>query len=225
MAIIAKSNKIRCHTDERRLPPAEHSTHPAHTGAVRYPPIFTQKGRFSMERTRTRSLLTRLLSGVSALATAAALMPQMPVLKAAAATTYDLKIDGTAVTDDNKSDIKGDGVFSYNPSTYTLTVSGDYAASSNNLIYCGNAIANLKIYVASDSVLTETGAYHAISLYNATATISGDGRLTVNQESSSSGYSAIRSSGDLTIRNADLELYAKQGVNANNLSVIGIYPS
>ena len=161
-----------------------------------------------MERTRTRSLLTRLLSGVSALATAAALMPQMPVLKAAAATTYDLKIDGTAVTDDNKSDIKGDGVFSYNPSTYTLTVSGDYAASSNSNIISSN-ITNLKINVESDSVLTQSNSYSAISVTS--ATISGDGRLTVNQESSSSGYSAIRSSGDLTVKDADLDLSSKAG--------------
>ncbi len=132
-----------------------------------------------MQHTKQRSLRSRLLSCVSALATAAALLPQMPALKAAAE-TYNLKIDGIPVTDSNKEDILGDGVFSYDSFANTLTVNGNYTASTDNIIFSN--ITNLTVNVAGDSVLTETGDYPVITLF-AAATFSGTGKLTLIDES------------------------------------------
>ncbi|MBQ5335518.1 MAG: hypothetical protein J6Z45_06185, partial [Oscillospiraceae bacterium] len=81
-----------------------------------------------METTRKHSLLGKVLRGGAVLAMAAMALPMIPSLSAEAA-NYELYVGGVQVTDTNKRDIlpsDAPGVFSYNASTKTLTVSGDY---------------------------------------------------------------------------------------------------
>lgn len=84
--------------------------------------------------------LTKLLFG-------AVIVMLFSVLTAvsASAASYDLYIDGTRVTDANKSDILKNGLFSYDSATKTLTVKGDYSTNKeeDDLIY--NCIKGLTI--------------------------------------------------------------------------------
>ena len=47
------------------------------------------------------------------------------------ATNYNLYIDGTRVTSDNASDVKGDGVFVYDASANILYINGSYTTTAS----------------------------------------------------------------------------------------------
>ena len=124
----------------------------------------------------------------------------------AQAASYGIIIDGVEVTDQNKSDILGRGVFSYDPATDTLDVHGVY-----NSTYACIAVykPDVTIYVSAESILSSPDYYSVIQL-NQSATITGPGKLTLHQTgttiNSGSCVHMGNRSGELTLRNA--EVYA-----------------
>ena len=89
---------------------------------------------------------------------------------------YGLSVAGVPVHDHNYSDILGDGVFSYNSSTNTLTVNGN--CDSDECIIENDTVNGLIINVASDSVFTSSSGYGMI--LRSSTTITGPGKLTLD---------------------------------------------
>ena len=161
-----------------------------------------------MFHTLTRSL-RRLLHSGAVIAAAAALLPALPALKAEAA-SYDLIIDGTQVTDSNKSDILGNGIFSYDTYNRTLSIKGSYDATKSTAIR--SDIQNLTIKVAQKSVLTSKDLNHVLCITGDT-TITGGRKLTLKQKGDPTsnvqrGYYAVASfsGASLTIKEVDLTI-------------------
>lgn len=101
-----------------------------------------------------------------------------------------LKIAGKKLTSSNKADILGNGVFSYDPDTRTLTVNGSYSYKTLNasLIEDGGMSA-LTVNVAKDSTLTSNGTVFSI-LNNRSFKLTGAGKLSaVSVNSSAVGLS------------------------------------
>ena len=122
--------------------------------------------------------LDRLLSVILVMMITFMTVP-IELLKANAETKYAISIAGVRVTDENAADILGDGKFSYDNGTKTLTVSGDIARTGGNPSPAiESSVPGLIINVAKDSKLTTTGYSACISL-NADTTITGKGVLTV----------------------------------------------
>ncbi len=88
---------------------------------------------------------------------------------------YDLEIAGTQVTCANASDIRGDGVFSYDPTENKLTVSGNCTTAEHITVW--NNISGLTLYVAEDSRFTTSDNTIAAGK---NMTITGPGKLTLN---------------------------------------------
>ncbi len=116
---------------------------------------------------------------------------------------YELVICGKRVTNRNASDVLGDGVFSYDAETQTLTVSGDCTYErENNIINSG--IEGLVIDVTANSELKTTALYNADVMYLAkNTTIKGDGKLTIVSESLGGLY--FTSSSSVTIEDMNIE--------------------
>ena len=155
-----------------------------------------------MEQTKKRSFLGRMIRGAAALAMAAVLLPTFRSVKADAA-NYSLWIAGTQVTDTNKSDIKGNGVFSYDSASKTLSISGNYTytCSSTSASLVKSTIDGLTIKTTQNSTLKQSGVGWCISM-TGNHTITGSGKLTV---SSSAGATIGIQEGTLTIKNAVLD--------------------
>ena len=81
------------------------------------------------------------------------LLGLLPFTPASAAEVYDLKIAGVQVTSANNNNVLGDGAFSYDPGTNTLTVRGDCNCESKGVTPIINNISDLTIYVANDVTL------------------------------------------------------------------------
>lgn len=116
---------------------------------------------------------------------------------------YGLRIAGVRVTKENASDILGNKVFSYDNSTKTLTVNGDYNYDGT-LGIIETIGSELNIYVASDSHLTMLPGSGALSI-TADTTITGPGILTL--ESGRVAIDIYR--GHLTISDADVNVICK----------------
>ncbi|MBQ5335451.1 MAG: hypothetical protein J6Z45_05845 [Oscillospiraceae bacterium] len=166
-----------------------------------------------MFHTLSRSL-RRLLHGGAVIAAAAALLPALPALKAEAA-SYDLTIDGVQVTDSNKNDILGNGIFSYSSYSRTLSINGSYNATSSYAI--SSDISNLTIDVKKESVLTSKNLY-AVLYIRGDTTITGGRKLTLKQKgnpssSSQRGTNAVAcyNSASLTIKQVDLTVQSLYG--------------
>ena len=147
--------------------------------------------------------LKKLLRGAAVLAMAAAVLPKLPALKADAA-SYNLFICGTRVSDANKADILGNGVFSYNSSLKVLTVQGNCSAGGSPCIE--SSIVGLTIKVEEDSVFEETSYweyYPAIYIKKGSCTITGNGKLTLNCLWDD-GIEIL--SGTLTIKDTNLDI-------------------
>ena len=71
------------------------------------------------------------------------LLTLLPFVGIQAQETYDLYICGTQVTSGNAGNVLGDGVFSYNAETQTLTVSGDCTYDQNYSIIQNDGIDGL----------------------------------------------------------------------------------
>ena len=110
---------------------------------------------------------------------------------------YDLSVGGKTVTDKNASDIMGDGYFSYDVSTNTLTVkNGAKLTSTRGIIY--NYIENLTIKFLGNADLTsDGGGSPCISMYKPTKIIATKG-YTVNLVATGSSVLHVYGT-DLTI--------------------------
>lgn len=132
--------------------------------------------------------------------------PNMPGYLTSASCLFNMSITGTKVTRENCKDILGDGKFSYDPMTKTLTVKGDYRYDSNERII-HSSIFGLTINVAQDAVLENKGD---VILCSNSTTIKGDGKLTLKSNEVTGIY--ITHGTDVTIENMNLDIYAKWGI-------------
>ena len=132
--------------------------------------------------------------------------PNMPGYLTSASCLFNMSIAGTEVKRENRKDILGDGKFSYDPMTKTLTVKGDYRYDSNERII-RSSIFGLTINVAQDVVLENKGD---VILCSNSTTIKGDGKLTLKSNEVTGIY--ITHGTDVTIENMNLDIYAKWGI-------------
>ena len=130
--------------------------------------------------------------------------------------TYELSIAGTQVTAANKSDILGNGVFTYNPAKKRLTINGDFTTAADRLIE--NHIPGLTVYTANDSVLESFGP---VLFCQADTRITGPGKLTLCSETDCGIYQI---NGELTIEDADIDASGQWGIagrpNNESLKII-----
>ena len=93
---------------------------------------------------------------------------------------YPLDICGKKVTSNNASNILGDGVFSYDAETQTLTVSGDCTYDDGYII--DSRIEGLVINIATNSTLTSENYNRDVVYLGGNTTLKGDGKLTISSE-------------------------------------------
>ncbi|MBQ7265816.1 MAG: hypothetical protein IJS61_06930 [Firmicutes bacterium] len=129
---------------------------------------------------------------------------------------YYLWVKGVQVTSSNANDILGDGVFSYNADTKTLTISGDCTYTGNyHKLISNSGIKGLTINVAKDSTLKLSSNSDMISSVIGTdndMTITGSGKLTLISENSTSESScgiSVSYKSTLTLENASIEIIEK----------------
>lgn len=124
---------------------------------------------------------------------------------------YDLKITDTTVTSMNKSDVLRNGIFSYSPSTKTLTVKGSYTVTGSGTIGSSQLIRNniegLTIDVIQDAILECEGIL--IWLQNNT-TIKGNGKLTLKSGGDTGIY--LTEGASATIENMDMVISSMWGI-------------
>ena len=90
--------------------------------------------------------------------------------------TYPLWIDGVQANEQNKDDILGNGLFTYDPESNVLYLKGDYEGRiDTNLIR--SDINNLTVNITKDLTLRNT--HSACVCFFRNATLTGDGKLTV----------------------------------------------
>lgn len=121
--------------------------------------------------------------------------------------TYDLWIQGTPVTDENKNDVFGDGFFRYDDETSTLTVSGD-CTNDDEVIY--SALPFLKLEVEKDVTLTSKNG-SAIVFYG-DGKITGEGVLKAVGNASACGI-FVTNYGSLTLQDAHVEASGGYGIS------------
>ncbi len=178
-----------------------------------------------MQKSKTRSTLSRLLSSAAALAAAMTVLPQLSLSAAAdTVTTYSLKLGGVQVTSANAADILGDGHFSYDASEKKLTLAGDYHGTEY-VDFITNKIQNLTIYVASDSAIypRNNGSYSSDGIYSNgyDFTVTGPGKLTILPNNNR--YAINVRDTNVTFRDASLELggyYAIEPSSYCSLNII-----
>ena len=112
------------------------------------------------------------------------LLALLAIVMQASAASYNLWIAGTQVTDNNRSDILGDGTVTYNSSTNMLTFNN---ATINVADYCvKNYKDGLTIRFIGTNSLTATNK--KVAIYSDTEgelTLTGSGSVTLN------GFNAI----------------------------------
>lgn len=101
---------------------------------------------------------------------------------------YDLMIDGTYVTDTNKDDILGNGAFSYDPVTNTLSVKKSYTAKNNQRNLIWNRIEGLTVRVCADVTLTTSFENRRLFQLLKTTTFTGWGELTIRSKTDGTAY-------------------------------------
>ncbi len=126
-----------------------------------------------------------------------------------------LYVDGTEVTKDNKDDILGDGTFSYNPSSRTLTINKSYTSRNTlNQVIKNSGVNNLIINVPGDVTLSGPDMTYSdiISLtYNTTITGGGTLRVITKDQSKCGIY--ISYGNTLTIADVTVEAEGKNGIS------------
>ena len=101
-------------------------------------------------------------------------------LDALAVTEYELYVAGVKVTSSNKADVLGDGAFSFDPDTNTLTVKGDCDTGTAETNAIKNYISGLTVYVAKD-VNFNIGNDNMVGIFlGESLKITGPGLLKVN---------------------------------------------
>ena len=131
-----------------------------------------------------------------------ALLALLAIVMQASAATYDLWVAGTQVTDNNRSDILGDGTVSYNSSSNMLTLNN---ATINVADHCVKSYMNgLTIRFIGTNSLTATNKNNAVYSYTeGVLTLTGTGSVTLN------GFNAINHHGTLLKIEGGLQLTAK----------------
>ena len=113
-------------------------------------------------------------------------------------------VDGVQVSSENRGDILGNGLFSYDAERNTLCLKGDYAQQNpGNLIRSLNA--GLTIETEGDVTLS---AIQNGLLLGADTTLTGDGKLTI--QTSKQTAIAVTNGATLTLQNLDLEARGDQ---------------
>ena len=125
--------------------------------------------------------------------------------------SYALNIAGTQVTDANAPDILGNGVFSYDKSSNTLFVDGDYTYDDQKAVE--SFIDGLTINAKSDSVITGKGF---VFFLRADTKITGSGKLTVRASSQAGNAIQMWDGAKLTIENANLEASGRQAIQGTD---------
>ena len=139
----------------------------------------------------------KILSMIAAFSVAASVMTEFPVSVCAAVTTYDLTIAGIQVNYDNKDDILGNGVFSFD-GIRTLTVDGSYTFTKGCI---DNGISGLTVNTVSDSELVRL---RDVCIESTKAvTFKGSGTLTV----SGNTCGIYLSNGDMRVNDTTLKVY------------------
>ena len=122
-------------------------------------------------------------------------------------TAYDLAIAGKTVNSTNYNDILGNGVFSYDNATKTLTINGDYTYTDGNHVV-ESYVDGLTINVAGNSTIVSSSNSSIIYLCN-NSTITG-GKLTLmctHPNNDGLGIYVDASSGEvLTIKDATIDI-------------------
>ena len=116
---------------------------------------------------------------------------------------YELWIADTQVTSGNAPDVLGNGVFSYDAASKTLTVQGDFTTQHNII---ANQTPGLTIYVAENSSLY---SQYCALIAHADCTVTGPGRLKLESEEFCAVM--VRDGTDLTLENANLYLLGPTG--------------
>jgi hypothetical protein len=130
---------------------------------------------------------------------------------------YGMKIAGVPVTNANKGDILGDGVFEYLPESKTLLVNGnietDYTVIDvDNTVASNYDIYPLTIDVQKNSTLT--GNKHGgIHLSNGETTITGGGSLSIKAPTATG--IGLLDDATLNISGADIDIDAEYGITGN----------
>jgi len=126
--------------------------------------------------------------------------------------SYDFMVGGVSVTGDNAADILGDGLFSYDAETNTLTVKGSKDFSVNAVV---NNNPSLTIFVANDATLTSSGCTTLLSFCDFTVT--GPGKLTLKPVNSTKADAVFLHAGTMTLVDADVCAFGKRyGITGNN---------
>jgi surface protein len=122
---------------------------------------------------------------------------------------YNISIAGTKVSTLNMGDVLGNGIFSYSPSTNTLTIIGSYTITSgwDDIIYSN--IEGLTIDVTQDAVLENKGSGNVIMLVKST-TIKGEGKLTLKSPDVTGIY--LSGGAPVTIENMNMDIEAYWGI-------------
>lgn len=142
---------------------------------------------------KSKSILFLLL----ALVLVFSLLPVTPAQ--AEGKSYDFMVGGVSVTGDNAADILGDGLFSYDAETNTLTVKGSKDFSVNAVV---NNNPSLTIFVANDATLTSSGCTTLLSFCDFTVT--GPGKLTLKPVNSTKADAVFLHAGTMTLEDADV---------------------
>ncbi len=155
---------------------------------------------------KSKSILPLLLAMVLVFS----LLPVTPAQ--AEGTKYDFMVGGIPVTSDNAADILGDGLFSYDAETNTLTVKGSKTFSTNAIV---NDNDGLTIYVENDATLKTTGSNTLLSYRN--FTITGPGKLTLQVEGEDLSAVFMHHVGTMTLEDANVRITGMDyGINGNN---------
>ncbi|MBQ6552625.1 MAG: dockerin type I repeat-containing protein [Clostridia bacterium] len=151
--------------------------------------------------------LRKLLSTIIAAAMLLALLPNAFI--PASAAEYDLLVAGVKVTDANKSDILGDGAFSYSDELNRLTVRGD-CTSSEDIVE--SDMPGLEVYIAEDVTLRSD---EAVFDFNYSAVITGPGKLTAIAGEIYVAISVYNTTTDATliIKDAWIDVTGRWGIN------------
>lgn len=118
---------------------------------------------------------------------------------------YGISVAGVRVTESNKDDILGNGVFSFDPKTDTLTINKSYKTNLGQLIK--NEIFGLTISVPNDVTITNGyGGEDGFELIYSTQsmTLTGGGRLFLFTQAVNGSTAFYMHSGRLTVLDATL---------------------
>ena len=130
------------------------------------------------------------------------LLALLAIVMQASAAEYDIWVAGKIVTDDNRSDIMGDGTVSYNSSTNMLTFNNaNIYAGPYDCVY--NKINGLTIRFIGTNKLTSDNELAICSNTSGELTLTGTGSVSLK------GYSALYHAGTLLKIEGGLQLTAE----------------